>query len=67
MHAIEELDDQLARAKRFATLRAQLALRGHTVHELASGGFLVVLAGYTRHFVDLEGLESFAKQVGAAR
>ena len=67
MDAVEEADNARGRAKRFATQQAQLALRGHTVHHLASGGFLVVLVGYTRHFVDLDGLEAFARQVGAAQ
>lgn len=67
MDAVEEADKARERAKRFTTLQAQLALRGHAVHHLATGGFLVVLAGYTRHFVDLDGLEAFARQVGAAQ
>lgn len=50
-----------------ATLMAQLALRGHATHKLASRGFLVVWQGYSRHCSDIEALEAFARQVGAVR
>jgi len=51
--------------KHEATLTAQLALRGHAVHKLASGGYLVCWRGCTRHCGDLQSLEQFARQVGA--
>jgi len=47
------------------TLRAVLALRGHQVHGLASGGFLVCWLGHSRHCGDMVSLEAFARQVGA--
>lgn len=60
-----ESDENAVQAKHLATLKAQFALRGHQVHELASGGFLVVWRGCSRRCIDLEGLESFVRQVGA--
>jgi len=53
--------------KHEATLTAALALRGHAVHKLASGGFLVCWQGHSRHCGDLESLQAFARQVGAVR
>ena len=50
-----------------ASLVAALALRGYAVHELATGGFLVVWQGHSRHCSDLDELARFARQVGAAR
>lgn len=50
-----------------ATLTAALALRGHAVHKLATGGFLVCWLGHSRHCGDLESLAAFARQVGAVR
>lgn len=52
--------------KLLATLMAQLALKGQQVHALRTGGFLVTWSGYVRHCGDLEALEAFAVQVGAA-
>lgn len=51
--------------KRVATLIAQLALRGHVVHRIQGGGFLVTRHSMHRHCVDVESLEAFARQVGA--
>ena len=53
--------------KRLATLRAALAIKGHQVHELRSGAFLVTWMNCTRHFGDLDALADFARQVGAVR
>lgn len=50
--------------KRLATLIAAFALKGHTVHSLLTGGYLVAWHGYTRHCSDIAALESFAAQVG---
>jgi len=53
--------------KHEALLTAALALRGHAVHKLASGGFLVCWQGHSRKCGDLESLQAFARQVGAVR
>lgn len=53
--------------KRLSTLRAALAIKGHAVHELRSGAFLVTWMNCTRHCGDIEALEAFARQVGAIR
>ena len=55
--------------KELATLRARLAMAGHAVHELASGGFLVVdtrWAGLCKECPDLRALATFARLVGAS-
>lgn len=52
--------------KRIATVRAQLALRGHAVHLLAEGGYLVVWRGLSRECRDLGELEAHARRVGGA-
>lgn len=57
----------LAATKLVSTLQAALALRGHQCHKLASGGFLVVWQGCSRHCGDVVSLEAFARQVGAIR
>jgi hypothetical protein len=54
--------------KALATLRAQLGIRGHAVHCLDSGGYLVVdtkWAGLCKALPDLAALAAFAKQLGA--
>jgi hypothetical protein len=56
--------------KGLATLKAQLAIAGHAVHELAGGGFVVIAtrwAGMCRECPDLRALAAFARQIGAAR
>jgi hypothetical protein len=53
--------------KRLATLRAALAIKGHQVHELASGTYLVTWMNCARHCGDLDALADFARQVGAVR
>ncbi|QHE86318.1 hypothetical protein [Hydrogenophaga sp. BPS33] len=50
-----------------STLQAALALKGHQCHALATGGFLVVWKGCSRHCGDVDALEAFARQVGAIR
>jgi hypothetical protein len=50
--------------KTVATLRAQFALRGHAVHELTEGGFLVCRWGMVRACRDLEALQAFARKMG---
>jgi hypothetical protein len=50
--------------KRIETLKAQFALRGHAVHELHEGGYLVCRWGLVRACRDLEALQAFARQMG---
>lgn len=50
--------------KRENTLVAQFALRGHAVHRLADGGFLVCRHGFVKHCPDLAALAGFARQTG---
>lgn len=54
-------------SKRAATLLAQLALKGHAVHRLEGGAFLVTRWGLVRRCDDLEALQDFARQMGVAR
>lgn len=58
---------QATTSKREATIIAALALKGHAVHRLATGGFLVSRWTGTRHCQDVESLDAFARQVGALR
>jgi len=51
--------------KRLATLKAQLAMRGVEVYELASGAYVATRWGLTKHCIDIESLEAFARQIGA--
>lgn len=43
---------------------ARFALRGHSVHRLADGGFLVCRHGMSRHCRDLRELIAFARIAG---
>ena len=55
-------------SKAVTTLKAQLAIAGHAVHELAGGGYLVVAtkwAGICRECPDVSALAAFARQIGA--
>lgn len=56
-----------AQCKTFVTLCAALALRGHQVHELASGEYLVTRWGLSRVCPSLDALQAFARQIGAVR
>lgn len=49
-----------------ATWIAKFALAGHSVHELAGGGFLVVHPGWgmARECPNLSALIAFARQIG---
>ena len=57
--------DDAPQRKMLATLKAQLALKGYGVHELADGQLLVVRWGLSRCCPDLRTLALFAEQVGA--
>jgi hypothetical protein len=50
-----------------ATLMARFALRGHAVHRMVEGGYMVCRQGYAKHCPTLEALQAFARQVGVAR
>jgi hypothetical protein len=50
--------------KTVATLKAQFALRGHAVHEMAGGGFIICRWGLVRACRDLEALQAFARKMG---
>lgn len=52
--------------KEFATLQAQLALRGHALHELRGGGYVVTRWNLNRELPDLATVRAFAERVGAA-
>lgn len=58
--------DADTRRKRIATLTARLALKGHLLEELPGGGFVAGRWGQTRPLPDLQAVEAFARQVGAA-
>lgn len=60
-------DRSIAQDKTLATLVAAFALQGHSVHELAEGGFLVTRWGMARACPSLDALQVFARQVGALR
>lgn len=55
----------LEERKHEATLMAKLALRGHAVHRMVEGGYIVVFHGYVKRCADLAALEAFARTVGA--
>lgn len=58
-------DGASTREKLLATICAALALRGHQVHTLASGEFLVCRWGLSRVCPSIETLRTFARQIGA--
>ena len=55
---------QKPNSKVISTQIAELALRGHAVHQLIDGGFLVCKYGYTHHAPDFESLQIFAQRLG---
>lgn len=55
------------RSKAIATQIAELAVRGHAVHQLIDGGFLVCKYGYTHHAPDFEALQAFARRLGVTQ
>lgn len=57
---------QSDQAKRAATARAQLALRGLVVHDLGHDRYRVTRWGWCRE-VDLNGLERLAQRIGGDR
>ncbi len=55
------------RSKAIATQIAELAIRGHAVHELASGGFMVCKYGHTFEATDFADLQAFARRLGVTK
>ena len=53
--------------KAITTQIAELAIRGHAVHELKGGGFLVCKYGYTHYAQDFEALQTFAQRLGVSK
>lgn len=53
--------------KAIATQIAELALRGHAVHLLKDGGFLVCKYGHTIHAIDFAELQAFARRLGVSQ
>jgi hypothetical protein len=60
----QDEQDTAAGAKAFATLQAQLALRGFSLTELAGGGYLVSRWDRTGHLNDLRSVREFLRRVG---
>lgn len=54
-------------SKALATVKAELAIKGHAVFDLSDGAFLVTRWGLTRRCADLAGLQDFARQIGGAQ
>lgn len=53
--------------KAIATQIAELAIRGHAVHPLVNGGYLVCKYGYTHHAPTFEALQAFARKLGVTQ
>ena len=53
-------------SKRFNTLRASLALKGYSLHELSCDGYLIARWNLTRHAPDLRAVGAFLRQIGGA-
>ena len=53
--------------KAIATQVAELAIRGHAVHQLKVGGFLVCKYGHTFHAIDFAELQAFARRLGVTQ
>jgi hypothetical protein len=54
-------------SKAEATQIAELAVRGHEVHLLRDGGYLVSKYGHTHHAVDFAALQAFARRLGVSQ
>ncbi len=53
--------------KAIATQMAELALRGHAVHLLKDGGFLVCKYDHTFHAIDFAELQDFSRRLGVSQ
>jgi hypothetical protein len=54
-------------SKAIATLIAELAIRGHAVHQLKEDGFFVCNHGQSHYAPDFYALQRFAIKVGASK
>jgi hypothetical protein len=54
-------------SKAIATQVAELAIRGHAVHQLKEGGFLVCKYGHTFHAINFVELQAFARRLGVSQ
>ena len=54
-------------SKEIGTQVAELARRGHAVHHLKDGGFLVCKYGHTFHAADFAELQVFARRLGVTK
>ena len=54
-------------SKAIATQVAELAIRGHAVHQLKNGVFLVCKYGHTFHANDFTELQAFARRLGVSQ
>ena len=57
-------------SKSFATLRAEFALRGHTLQALVQSGrevYVVARWGHSRMFSHMHDLQAFLAQIGGAQ
>ena len=54
-------------SKAIATQVAELAIRGHAVHPLKDGGFLVCIYSHTFHANDFAELQAFARRLGVSQ
>jgi len=54
-------------SKAIATQVAELAIRGHAVHQLKDGGFLVCKYGHTFYAIDFVELQAFARRLGVTQ
>ena len=54
-------------SKAIATQIAKFGIRGHAVHHLKDGGFLVCKYGHTFHAIDLAELKAFARRLGVSK
>ncbi len=55
------------RSKAIATQIAELVIRGHAVHQLKDGGFLVCKYGHTFEATDFAELQAFARRLGVTK
>ena len=55
------------RSKAIATQIAELVIRGHAVHPLKDGGFLVCKYGHTFEATDFAELQAFARRLGVTK
>ncbi len=64
----ESVGQDLIQAKRFATLKAEFAMRGHVLREICTiagqSSYLAERWGLVRWLEDLDSAESFLRQIG---